>query len=383
LSLRWCAVIVAAQTGGEAGESLLTKADVVPYLLDAGLVENGALTHARLLVSDASRRNRVFVVTGPERLGYVVKQPRSRDDSAVAREAAVLRKLRSLDVARHLGRFLPTVVAYDACEHVLVLDTDPAARDLRAQFDKGRFSIALARASGRALASLHRLPPAAVGTRPGALDPAWHLSWHRPRLRELFALSFAGMELLRLVQGSDELCGALDDLRGSWRADTLIHGDVRWDNWVALPATASGRRTRVILLDWEVAGPGDPCLDIGAFLAEYLSAWINSIPIVDSRDPGRMLRHARRPLDRMQPAIRAFWTAYRRTSNQRAHEMALARAVQFAAARLLQAAVEESAADSELRAHTVAAVQLAVNIVQRPGDAAARLLGLPVPAVML
>jgi hypothetical protein len=45
--------------------------------------------------------------------------------------------------------------------------------------------------------------------------------------------------------------------------------------------------------------------------------------------------------------------------------------------------VEESAADSELRAHTVAALQLAVNIVQRPGDAAARLLGLPVPAVML
>jgi aminoglycoside phosphotransferase (APT) family kinase protein len=247
----------------------------------------------------------------------------------------------------------------------------------------GRFSTVLARASGRALASLHRMPPAAVGARPGGLDPAWHLSWHRPWLRQFFELSFAGIELLRLVQGSDELCGVLDDLRGSWRAETLIHGDVRWDNWVAPPATASGRRTRVILLDWEVAGPGDPCLDIGAFLAEYLSAWVHSIPIVDSCDPGRMLRHARRPLDRMQPAIQAFWTAYCRTSNQHAHGTALARAVQFAAARLLQAAVEESAADSELRAHTVAALQLAVNIVQRPGDAAARLLGLPVPAVML
>ena len=138
-----------------------------------------------------------------------------------------------------------------------------------------------------------------------------------------------------------------------------------------------------ILADWELAGPGDPCLDIGAFFAEYLASWINSIPIIDSRDPGRMYRHAQRPLDRMQPAIRGFWTAYRVTSGPHAQDRALSRAVHFAAARLLQAAVEESDADAELRAHTVCAVQLAVNMIQRPGDAAARLLGLPVPADML
>jgi hypothetical protein len=94
-----------------------------------------------------------------------------------------------------------------------------------------------------------------------------------------------------------------------------------------------------------------------------------------------MLRHAQCPIERMQPAIRAFWTTYCLKSDQPAQAETLSRAVHFAAARLLQAAVEESMADSGLRAHTVGAVQLAVNIVQRPRDAAARLLGLPVQAV--
>ena len=372
-----------AQTTREAGETLLSQAEVVPYLLDGGIIENGAVVHARLRVVDASRRNQVFVVTGPERPAYVVKQPRSRDDPAVAREAAVLRNLRSLDAPAALRRFLPALIAYDAREQVLVLETEPDARDLGEQFARGRFSSALARACGRALALLHRLPPDAVGVRPGGLDPAWPLSWHRTRLQSLFELSAAGVELLRLVQGSNELCGVLDELHESRRAESLVHGDVRWGNWIAWGATASGRRTRVTLADWELAGPGDPCLDIGAFFAEYLACWVNSIPIVDSRDPARMFRHARRPLDRMQPAIREFWAAYRMTSGEHAQERPLSRAVDLAAARLLQAAVEETEADSELRAHTICAVQLAVNIVRHPGDAAARLLGVPVPPDML
>jgi aminoglycoside phosphotransferase (APT) family kinase protein len=359
---------------------VLSSSEVVPYLLDAGVFDSGAVLHERVRVVDASRRNQVFVVTGERSPAYIVKQPRSSDDPAIGREAAVLRALGSLDCRVGLGPLLPVFIAYDAPRQVLVLRTDADGQDLRERHSGGQFALTLARACGRALALLHRLPPEAVGARPAGLDPTWPLSWHCPKLQQLFELSAAGLALLRLTQRSQVLCRSLDDLRESWRPESLIHGDLRWENWITLPEPQSPGRARVLMVDWELAGPGDPRLDVGTFFAEYLAAWVHSIPIVDPRNPDRMLRYAERPLDRMQPAIRQFWAAYQMTSGKHAQERVLAGAVRYAAARLLQAAVEETSTDSELRAHTVCALQLGVNILERPGEAAGRLLGLPVPA---
>jgi aminoglycoside phosphotransferase (APT) family kinase protein len=361
------------------GKAVLSESDIVPYLLERKLIGESAVVHGRLRVVDASRRNRVFVVTSDRSPAYVVKQPRSGDDPAVAREVEVLRELGSLDVRVGVRRLLPAVIAYDACEQVLVLQTEADSRDLREQFARGRFSIALARASGRALARLHHLPPDIVGPRPEGMDPAWPLSWHRPWLEDLFDLSAGSIELLRLVQSSYALCDALDDLLESWRGESLIHGDARWENWITLPAPASRGRTRVVMADWELAGGGDPCLDVGSFLGEYLLAWLASIPVIDIGDPGRLLPHARYPMQRIQPSLRAFWIAYLMTTREHAEACRLRRAVRFAAVRLLQAAVEQARDTSELRAHTILTLQLAVNLLRRPTDAAERVLALPVP----
>jgi aminoglycoside phosphotransferase (APT) family kinase protein len=348
---------------------LLSQPEVATYLLDAGVLGNGSRRDGMRVV-DASRRNHVFVATADGSPAYVVKQARSRDDPAVAREASVLGRLTRLDALRGL---LPRLVTYDASRGILVLETEPGGRNLRDQFARRRFSTALARASGRALARLHRLPPDAAGARPHGLDPAWPLSWHRPWLETLSDLSAAGVELLRMTQSSAALCAAFDELRESCAATSLIHGDARWDNWIALPASASRGRTRIVVADWELAGPGDPCMDVGAVFGEYLLTWLDSIPVIDGRDPGRLLGHAQVPLDRVQPSLRAFWVAYREAGGVLPRD----RAVRFAAVRILQAAVEQTQDSSELRPRTVIALQLAANVLARPGDAADRVLGLP------
>jgi aminoglycoside phosphotransferase (APT) family kinase protein len=355
----------------------LDQTNVVSYLIDAGLIDRHSAARGRVRVADMSRRNTVLAVTTERPPDYVVKQPRQRHDPGVAREAIVLRTLRAETGVR---RFLPVLVGYDEHDRVLVLESSAGRRDLRAHHARGRFSAALAHAAGRALASVHRLPADAVGARPDGFDPTWPMSWHRPRLVELFDLSAAGIALLRMAQGSRALCEELDEMHESWCANAVIHGDPRWENWIALPAAPGRGRRRLLLLDWELAGPGDPCLDVGTFMAEYLQAWVSSIPIVDSRDPGLFSNFASQPLDRMQPAIRQFWRSYVAASGEHAKDRPLVRAVRFAGVRLLQAAVERADRASDLRAHTVALMQLGFNVLQRPADAAGRLLGLPVPA---
>ncbi|MGZ8647299.1 MAG: hypothetical protein ACXW08_01470, partial [Solirubrobacteraceae bacterium] len=102
---------------------MLDVADVAPYLNRKGLLGARAVVDGRLRVVDVSRRNRVFMVTAEDQPSYVVKLPDDAEDRGVAHEAAVLQRLRAEVGDDRAASFLPTVVAYDPGEHVLILES--------------------------------------------------------------------------------------------------------------------------------------------------------------------------------------------------------------------------------------------------------------------
>ena len=357
---------------------MLDLADVAPYLIDKGLIGARAVVDGGFRVADVSRLNRVFLVTSEGDGCFVLKGAGEAGEAGVAREAAVLERLWSVHAGSELAFCLPALVAYDSAESVLILKATPEARNLRRHHARGRFSCALAREAGRALALLHATPPAALNGLRNPGDPTSWMRLHEPDLESIHAMSPAAVDLIRVIQGLDGLCTALDELVSSWRVGSVTHGDIRWDNLVAARGRDPKRWTRLQLIDWELCGAGDPAVDIGAFFGEYLRAWLQSIPIADPQDPGRLLAHARLPLGRMRPALRAFWGAYTRHSSGQATEprRTLPRAVRFAALRLLTAALEEAETLDELRARVLYLVPLSRNILRRPDEASAYLLGL-------
>ncbi len=357
--------------------SVLDVADVAGYLLQRGLLSPRAVVDGGLRVVDASRFNRVFLVTAERERSYVVKLAGHAGYAGVAHEAAVLERLRSLNGSRDLSSHMPAVASYDAAEGVLIIESAPNARDLRDHHARGRFSCVLAREVGRALARLHATPPSALDGIPSPSHATSSTQVHRPDLDTVRTLSAAAVEFIRILQGFDDLCAALDDARASWREDSVIHGDVRWDNCVVWRRSDSDRWTRLHLIDWELSGAGDPGFDIGSFLGEYLIAWAQSVPISDPRDPGRLLPYAGLPLRRMRPAVRAFWEAYTRHRGASAAELSatLHGSMRYVALRLLAAGLEEAQTLAELRASVLSLLSLSHNIVRRPRQAA-DLLGL-------
>jgi aminoglycoside phosphotransferase (APT) family kinase protein len=331
----------------------------------------------RLRVVDASRLNRVFVVTAEHEPCYVLKLSGDPGDAGVAHEAAVLERLRATDASGKLRPYLPTPILYDRTRGALVLDAAPHAQDLARRHARGRFSHTLARQAGRGLALLHSVPRAAMDGL-GGPDHALGVRLHRLDLDTLHTLSPAAIELIRIIQGLEELCASLDELAASRRRESVIHGDVRWENCLAWRSGESNRWSRLQLIDWELCGAGDPAVDIGAFLGEYLRAWLQSIPITDPQDPGRLLAHARAPLRVIRPALRAFWDAYTRHSSEPATGLSrrLRRAIPFTAVHLLRAALEEAQALDELHARVLYLLPLGDNILRRPEEASAYLLGL-------
>ena len=121
---------------------------------------------------------------------------------------------------------------------------------------------------------------------------------------------------------------------------------------------------------------GDACWDVGSVLADYLSHWRSSLPLLDETAPENIKTQYR--LERMQPAMRAFLKTYVKCMQ---HEPAVAndllvRTARFGAVRLLQIAVERAQISSEITSSIVGNVQLSLNILQRPIEAIVHLFGI-------
>ncbi len=342
--------------------------DVPAYLLDRGLIGPEAVVDGRLEVVDLSRLNRVFLVTSDVGRCFVLKGSRDGSES-IEREGAVLKRLGGL-----LRDRVPEPVVYDREEGVLVLEAARDAVDLRRQQQRGRFTTLHARHAGRTLARLHALSPETLAELPSATDVRWRLQIHDPSLEVLGTLSAAGVQVIALIQSSPEFCRGLDELHGSWRPTGLVHGDVRWDNFLAHSRPGSARRTRLQLIDWEMCGPGEPALDVGAFFAEYLQAWLDTIAF-DDRDQAPDVEA---PLQRAWPAVHVFWAAYSSQSGASAPELIvlLQRSMSLCAARLATAALEESLRLAEVSVRVEYVLQLAANVLRHPREAAESLFGL-------
>jgi aminoglycoside phosphotransferase (APT) family kinase protein len=347
---------------------MLNQGDAVTYLLDRGLLTPQALLDDDLIVRDASSRNRNFRVetrTGPS---YLLKQAVGQESLlTVANEAAAYERL-AVD-GNGLAEFVPRSFGFDAENGLLVLELVKDAADLRTHHSaEGRFSAGPAAAVGRALGLLHRATRFPAEAAPD--EAASILGLHRPDSNIFRDVSAASLSLIRIVQQAPGFSAALDRVRAGWRKEALIHGDVKWDNLLVVAEGTDAERVK--LVDWEGAMAGDPAWDIGSALSHYLSFWIFSIPVTGELPPERFPELAAYPLDAMKPAVRACWTAYADV----VPDASLQRAIELAAVRLVQTAYEVSQLQQQLLSPVVLHLQLAHNVLDRPLDAAERLLGL-------
>jgi Phosphotransferase enzyme family len=356
----------------------LTVANVAQFLIDRGLLDPAGVVAGDLVVLDASRRNRNFkIVTGAG--GLFVKQMREMQADAMLtlRREAVCYELARTDPA--LGRLMPRLVAYDAQRCVLVVELVAGAESLAEQQQRGgAFPPALGAALGAAIGSYHSRAGAIAESE--AIAPLFArqvpvvLTLGRGGHAMLGQLGQIGPALSAVIQGQPEFQCLLDALGAEWRQDSLIHGDMKWDNVLVFPGAGPTPDFRII--DWEMADMGDAAWDVGAVLQSFLSAWILSMPIASGLAPDRYVALASRPLEAMRPVMGAFWRAYADTRAFGAAEerRQITRCLRFGAARLVWSAIEQRLYAPALDPAATALLQVSFNILQNPARAVAELL---------
>jgi hypothetical protein len=273
---------------------------------------------------------------------------------------------------------MPHLVRYEASRHVLVIELLPDSESLHSYYMRHKsFPVEIGRMLGDGLGLYH--------SEAGGLIENEKLKGLLPRqIPMILTLGRGGHGILghfgrigpavsALLQQHKDFETLLDALGAEWRFDSLIHGDMKWDNVLVFP-TPTGLDFRIV--DWEMADCGDAAWDVGAVLQSFLSTWIMSMPIASGLPPERYVGMATDPLDAMRPVLAAFWQAYaaRRqfTEAQRASE--LERCIRFGAARLVWSAIEQRLYAPQLDPAATALLQVSLNVLKDPARAVRELL---------
>lgn len=360
---------------------ILTSRNLVFYLAERGLLPFEAVVDGDVVVVESPSRNRNFKVIRRRGPGFFVKQIKEWGPQEVAtlqREARCYQLAQSEAPFAELAPLLPRFYAFDPARNVLVVELLPEAESLAAYHRRtGEFPLAMAATLGRMLGAYHRQPVEAASGSAAGIFPRltpWVLSLHEQRT--LPGLSGANAELLQVVRQYPEFGRALEALRSQWRAERLVHGDIKWDNCV-LYAGADGT-SALKVVDWEMADIGDPLWDVGAIFQAYLAFWVMSMQIGRDTPAEQLVERAQFPLEQMQPAIRTFWSAYRATRELDTRESGelLRRAVQYGAARLIQTTYESMYSLPQITPTALYMLQVSMNVLTRPADAVRDLLGM-------
>jgi len=364
---------------------ILSKSNVVHYLVEQCLIPFDSVVDGDLMVADAARRNRNFKVIRRKGQGYFVKQIQTWDAQTVAAlgtEAACYRLARSAPDCAALARLVPRDFLYDSQRHVLVTELLAGGETLSDHHRRlNAFPLEPARLLGELFGRLHRDGSSIAGRPETAAfmrQVPWILSAHQHGMHLFSALSAANTQLLQIVQGYPEFQRALDELRQEWRADQLIHGDAKWDNCVICPAAPGQGALALKVVDWELADIGDLRWDLGALLQAYIAFWVLSMRIAGEMPPAQLAETAQYPIESMQPAVRAFWRSYveARGLAAEAARALLTTSLKFGAARMIQTAYEYMQFSPQISPNALCLLQVSFNILKEPSEAVTELLGL-------
>jgi len=340
---------------------MLEQHEVAGYLLKRRLLSRRCIVAGSLRIADASSRNRNFrVVGGVPGESLLVRQGIVADAGhTLANEAALYRRLSR--GGGGLAACVPRLHGWDAAAGILLLEWIEDGIDLeRHVAARGGCATGLAAALGRALAAVHAVARDAEELRE---DPPWVLALHRPPLEALRYLSAASVQLVRWLQADAASCATFDALREGWCADALVHRDVKWANCIAHPASGGTRPRRAVkLVDWEMAGWGDPAFDVGSAFSDFAAFELDR----------------RAPAAAAGPGSAALWRAYVSAAGLGAPAAGerLERSVRFAGARLVQSAFEHTQETTVMSARVQRLLALARELLTGDPRAAGVRLGL-------
>ena len=198
-------------------------------------------------------------------------------------------------------------------------------------------------------------------------------------------LGNAEKQSVKLILENREFMAHLRQMGEDWEPKSLVHGDVKFPNFLINSDFAHGGEPDIRLIDWELADIGDPLWDVAAVIQNYLTLWVGSEleqeygPEV--RGEGRGARNIV-SLEQVQPSIAAFWLRYAEQTgwDVAAAQRHLEKTLGYTALKLVHTCFESVQGVKDMSLYSAKILQLSLNLLRRPDAAIGELLGIQTPS---
>jgi Phosphotransferase enzyme family len=365
------------------------QANTVYHLIERGLITYESAVDGDLMLVGGSSNHRNTRVMRRHSPGFFIKQIQRWEEPSIAtlaREAKCYQLGHNDADFAALTPFLPKYYDFDAGRHTLVIELLSEGESLAQNVMRtGTYPVDIMTRLGKAMASFHTAAGRTLKNAGGealALTPPWVLTIHRQAGQNTNFNNYS-RELLIFFQSSADVHAALDALQNGWRTSGFIHGDLKWDNFIITPEN-DGFDLKII--DWELAGFGDPCWDVGSIFQSLINFPLVTMAALTEQLPATLPGLMRYSTADTAGAIRDFWVAY--VTEARLDESAagecITRSIQYVAARMMQTAFEMTQvlngtpdkyyADI-LRAKAYCLAQVSIDIFQNPASSLGALFG--------
>lgn len=366
---------------------ILTAENIVHYLLDKNLVSANTVVSSGFMVVDMSRRNRNFKILTKGKKGLFVKQVKNWDMQSVSslkREATSYALAKTDSNFAELKELMPELVHYDIYRNILVLELFEESENLSEMHLRiGKFPTQIGASLGKSLGLYHfKVKQSLSAVRQKKIFPEslpWMLTINKNYLAQVKNIDDIHSDFFSVVEKYPQFISGIEKLRKSWQTNSLIHGDMKWDNCVVLKESQNHTGNQNIkIIDWELADLGDSSWDVGAIFQTYLSLWAMSVPSGKNLNTEQAISFSRYKINDMQPAIAEFWNSYSSTMQLIDKDAELIKCAECAAIRMIQTVYEQVHFTKQMTKNGVNLMQLSMNVLQNPKEAVNELLDLKV-----
>ncbi|WP_433248787.1 phosphotransferase family protein [Streptosporangium sp. CA-135522] len=227
----------------------------------------GHRVHEVISVTRCISRRRVVLVRLVDDSFVLLKWPDEDIDVENNYETTMLGLLDEVALPPEIRAAIPRILAVDPQTRVVVVDAIPPCPSLHDLLGNERpVPEPYLRALARILASLHGVE--VRGIRDGHHDRT--LGPPVPRDTLVSTREYAngcGLDFDDYLRSMQELEPRFRELHDRWTPNSLIHFDLGGDN-VLFPVAPSAGALPVRLIDWELAGFGDPMYDVGFLVGQ-------------------------------------------------------------------------------------------------------------------
>ncbi|WP_299888734.1 aminoglycoside phosphotransferase family protein [uncultured Lacinutrix sp.] len=354
----------------------LEPLDVYNYLYKRQIVDASEVIKGNYLIQPVRTRNNIMkIVIGPNN-SLFIKQMASdlKTNNLFEREINTYHLFKENKSLALMSKYVPPLIHCDKENNIMVTELFYGAKSLHDYYmNTKKFDLNLAEEQAKILSTYHvsynklnnfdKLPK----------NLPWILQLDKHKAHEFFVGNKASTAVISLIKENNQLQETLIGLAKKWQFTHLIHGDVKWVNFLISKDEQSQK-----LIDWELADIGDPIWDIAGLLQSYITAWLFGF---DNNDPfNQSLPKDMEPYDikHMKPSAKAFLFKYLELQNypRESYNAFFIKTMQLTAARIIQTSVEGTTYSLKVEANNIRCVQLAFNIIKNPLQALSELFNI-------